>query len=181
MTWSKVLSREFNPVPSEWDVVYFAGVPTPGAARVKVRIPDGLDKQKPKGGKRATIKDNGDPPIEFSIRLELLPDEWQFFVDTVLPLLRPKSKDGGRAPLAMSHPQAVALNVTNVIVGPIDFDHPKSGGTMIVSFSAFEWVPAPAPVKAKTKPQTGDGEQSLAETARAASNPLTLQEQALDF
>ena len=152
MTWAVTLPRIGYPTPSEWDVCYFAGVPTPGVAKVKPRIPDNLDIQKPKGGKRATVKDNGDPPIQFAITLEVLPDEWRFFVDTVLPLLRPKSKDGGRPPVPFVHPQAEALNVPNVIVGPIDFGHPKSGGTMMINFTCFEWVASPAKVKAKTAP-----------------------------
>src|SRR5690606_39927556 len=55
-------------------------------------LPSGLDIQKPKGGKKATIRDEGAPPAQLDIEVELLPEELQEF-ESHIPLLRPRSKN----------------------------------------------------------------------------------------
>ena len=174
MTWNVTLSQEGAGNPTEWDKVWFAGNECPGIARVNASLPNGLDVQKPKGGKRATIKDNGDPPIRLDVTLELLPDELPDLVQTVLPSLRPVGKDGGRAPVSFWHPMATALNVANVIVSDVQLKHPKSGGTMTVTIKCMEWVPAPAKVKAKTTPEDGSGQLALERVAQGSTDPNDL-------
>jgi hypothetical protein len=56
------------PVPNwrrtpDWNTLYLGGVAVVCiAARVKVKLPSGLDIKKGRGKKKATITDNGDPP-----------------------------------------------------------------------------------------------------------------------
>jgi hypothetical protein len=138
----------------DWDVLYLAGVRIAGVARVTFSGESGLDIQKPKGGRRATMKDDGDPPGKLEVELQLLPEDMEAF-EQQIPLLRPTSKNGARDPLEIGHPEARLWGIHVVTIGPINSSHPESGGVKIVTFTAYEWAPAPAPVKkAATKPSS---------------------------
>lgn len=137
-----------------WDVVVLGGTVCPGVATVSAQAPSGLDHQKPKGQKKTFTVDNGDPPVRLKVKVELLPDEFIQFRDNVLPILRPRSKRGGRDPLSIGHPMAEFFGVENVTVDDIDVAEPRSGGTCTVTLQCFEWTAAPAPVKTKGKVQT---------------------------
>lgn len=135
------------PAADPWDVLILGGRDCPGIAQVNVRAASNLDKQKPKGGKRATVVDNGDPPVELSIKIQLQSNEAQRFRDDFLPILKPPGKRNGRARLEITHPMAEMVGVNVVIIEDISIRHPESGGLMIVELKATEWVAAPKPVK----------------------------------
>ena len=173
MSWARNINTEVRnleavpyPVQTAWDYVEFAGNPTPGVAKVSATLSSDLDRQKPKGYKKTYTVDNGDPPVDFDIQIELQPDELAYFRDHIMPVLRPRSKTGGREPLTFSHPLAEFHGVDNIIVEEISTPHPNSGGTMTIRISAFEWTPAP-PKKKKTngatKPQDTSSDPPTAE------------------
>ena len=136
-----------------WDVVVLGGSICPGVATVSARAPSGLDFQKPKGQKKTFTVDNGDPPVEIEIKVELQADEFVQFRDKILPILRPRSKNGGRDPLSISHPIAEFFGVQNITVDDIDVPSPRSGGTCTITLNCLEWTASPAPVKTKGKVQ----------------------------
>lgn len=164
MTWAKNLhtlqtnvdsGQGGTPQKSEWDYVILGGYICPGIARVTVKVGSGLDVQKPKGNKGATITDNGDPPLGVTIEIELQPDEFGTFVQYILPTLRPPGRNGGRAPLKVGHPLLAAVNIDSIVVGPFDLKQPKSGETMKISLDCHQHMDAPRPVKVKKKIQDG--------------------------
>ena len=172
MTWAPDISAPGIRPPGEWDILQLADQPTPGIATVTVTMPDDLDVQKAKGSKRATVKDNGDGLVEVRIELELLPSEWEPFAFGLLPVLRPRSKSGGRDPVSIYHPTTFAAGVDRVIIRPITIDHPDSGGTLKVTISAIEWAPEAAPVKTKDKVSAAnDAEQKQKEEEANRNNP----------
>lgn len=142
-----------------WDYVVLGGQVVPGVAVVDVTMGTGLDIQKPKGGKRATIFDDGDPPAEVSIKLLLQSDEMEGFRDFIMPMLREPGKNGGRQPLEITHPNCELWGIDTIAVGNISSPSPESGGLMTITISATEWVAAPEPVKAKTAVKTNTPEQ----------------------
>jgi hypothetical protein len=144
MTWANDLREENpdQPTPqgTEWDYVIFAGDVCPGIASVDITSPDGLDKKKAKGKRKATISDNGDNPLEIDIDLILLPADLEYFREVTLPTLRPRTRTGAREPLSFGHPMAEFWGVQNIIVGTIKSGHP-SRGQMRVNIKAYEWSP----------------------------------------
>jgi hypothetical protein len=142
-----------TPAASVWDRVGFGEehIVSPGVAKVTVTSRSNLDVQKPKGGKRATVVDQGDPPLEFSIEIVLLPDEMEDFCFHVLPILRPRSAKGARQALRFHHPTTFYWCVQDIIVDSIDMSHPEPGGTVTVRVKAIEWFPEPKPVKKTVK------------------------------
>ena len=166
VSWAKdlqTLEGNTGPTPAntEWDYVLFAGEVCPGVARVSANAPSDLDRQKPKGQKKTFTVDNGDPPIKFEIDILLQPSEMEEFRDFIIPILRPKSKTGGREPLSFEHPLAEFWNVPSIIVDEIRTPHPESGGLMRVRISAQEWTDAPSPpIKTTGKVQDSKGKNS---------------------
>lgn len=139
----------------DWDQLYLGGMRVPGVARVQVKLPSGLDIQKPKGGKRATIRDDGDPPAQLDIEIELQPHEMAEF-EGLIPFFRARSKNG-RAPLEIAHPNAALWGIGVITIGEIDSPMPRSGGTKLISMKAHEWAPAPVAVKkAPDKPKVDE-------------------------
>jgi len=164
MTWAKDL-REGNvttpsPQGTVWDYVIIGGDICPGVAHVTITSPDGLDKKKSKGKKKATITDNGDDPLEINIDLDLLPGDLEYFREKTLPTLRPRTKSGAREALAFRHPMADLWNIQNIIVGTIKTPAPTAGGIMRVNIQAYEWVPQPSVVKSTGKVQ-GESKSGL--------------------
>lgn len=162
MTWTGGL-RNSDGTPqsvngsSEWDYVVFAGDVCPGVAKVTARVPSAWDKQKAKGKKRARMVDNGDQLIEFTIDLTLQPSDFEAFRDFIIPVLRPPSKTGGRAPMTFEHPLAQMWKVNLVTIGDIETPTPGAGGTMSVQIKATEWVKDGANVQKSDKVQTSSG------------------------
>lgn len=164
--WSKNIQtlNPSQPTPSDtsWDKVFLGGDIVPGVAKVSVRKKSGLDIQKPKGGKRASIVDNGDPLAKVTIRLEMFADEYKEFRDFILPIIAPKNKSGGREPLEIGHPHAQMYGINTVAIEDIDAPAPESGSTVKVTITAVEWAPAPAKVKTTGKVKSGEGSKTVA-------------------
>lgn len=141
----------------EWHTLYLGGELIPGVSKVNVKLGSGLDIQKPKGGKKATIRDEGAPPAEFAVETQLVDlAEAQAFQE-IVPLLRPPSKGGARDPLEVTHPLAQLWDVDVVTVGPIDSPSPGPGGALIVKYTLHEWRDKPVEVKkSKKKPRNTD-------------------------
>lgn len=157
MTWAENMSEQngesFAGITGEWDTVKLGGALLPGVCSVSAKIPESMDRRKGHGKKRSTPIDDGDKPMEFSVRLEILPEHFEVFRTETAPLLRSADKATGRAPLEFLHPMAELWGVSVVLIGSINVEAPKSGGTMVVSLELVEWVPAPAPVKTSSKPK----------------------------
>lgn len=69
------------------------------------------------------------------------------------------------------HPMAKLWNVANVVVDRIETPMPTSGGTMVVSIKAIEYVAKPAPVEEEKKVKTATN--PLAGTVFNIPNILT--------
>ena len=124
---------------SDWDVLFLAGNRMPGVARVSITMKGGLDVKKPKKGKKAKVQDEGIHPARIEIELELQSDELEEF-ERAIPDLRPRSKDGSRNPIDISHPNARLWGVNAVMVDDIKSPHPETGGTLTIQISCIEWV-----------------------------------------
>lgn len=139
----------------DWEVLILGEKRMPGVARVEVTIASGLDVQKPKGAKRAKIRDTGTPPASLSIELEFNADELAQLEDAI-GLLRPRSASGPRQPLAITHPQARLWGIAVVVVGSIGAPQPRAGGSYVLRFDATEWAPEPKKVKKADAKPHGD-------------------------
>lgn len=159
-----------------WDTLFLGGVQVPGVVKVNVKLGSGLDIQKPKGWKKATIKDDGAPPIELSIRVEMNAGELINFQEDIIPLIRTRSKKGARDPLEIEHPQAQLWGVDVVTIGDIDAPTPEEGGSYILTMQAIEWYPAP--VEPKKPSENPKGKEKDVQTWRdfAADAPVIAEE-----
>lgn len=149
MSWANKMNTDDDKLGgkrSDWDIIKLGGVTFPGVAEVTLNTPTGLEVKKPRGGKRGTITDTGDPLVSFDISLILLPDDWDEFVKSALPLLKNRSKTKGRDPIQFVHPYATAAGVSNIVISNPKFAPPK-GGIVKVTFKLVEWVKQPRDVK----------------------------------
>jgi hypothetical protein len=133
----------------EWDTFYLAGRPLAGVARVDVNLDSGLDVQKPKGGKKAAIRDQGTPPAEIKVELELTHAQLET-LEAQVNLLRPRAVKGVREPLEASHPNLKLWGINIVTVGKISSPTPRAGGSFTVTIDMVEWVKTP---KKQNKPK----------------------------
>lgn len=123
-------------------------------AKVTVKLPSQLDVQKPTGAKGATIKDQGDPPAEITIELQLTSRPELDAFEAARPLLRQKAKNGARAPLEIEHPNPNYWGITAIVIKEIDSPQPDAVQGWKITIQALEWKPAPnavAPAPAKPK------------------------------
>jgi hypothetical protein len=132
---------------TQWDILILNNEIVPGVARVDAKVKDGRDKQKAKGSKRTRTKQNGSPGVSFRVSVELWPGEADDFRDRILPMLYKANVDGVGVPLLITHPQAAFYEVQAITIGDISTPSPKSGGTLIVSFEADEYMGKPAAIK----------------------------------
>lgn len=150
-------------VSDEWDTCTLGASKIPGEVQVIVTLPDGLDVKKPKGGKKATIQDNGDPPAELTIIVTLGPEDLQAF-KSLVPTLRKRTKTGARDPLKIVHPNPNFWGITTVTIGKIRSPMPETGGFWVVEISAYEWAPGPAKVDKSAKtPKSAAGSAGSAD------------------
>lgn len=140
----------------EWDRLELGGVPMPGVARVEVKLPSSIDRQKPKGGKKARLKDVGSQPAELSIELELQDDELPEFEREAIPILRSRKAGASLEKLSISHPQARMWGIAQVKVGKISSPMPRTGGTYTVHIEAWEHVDVPKVAKPPKEVAEGD-------------------------
>jgi len=142
----------------DWDALYLGGKRIPGIASVDMSLGSGLDVKKPKGGAKATIRDEGTPPTELSVTVRMTHEELERF-ESVIPMLRPRAVNGSRPPLEIAHPQARLWGVNVVTCGPIEAPHPETGDLYVTTFKLTEWVPAPKKMKASApkKPEDDGG------------------------
>lgn len=134
----------------DWDALRLGGKRVPGIAKVKAKLGCGLDIKKPKGGKKGTIKDDGDPLAELEVELDMSHQDVVEFA-ALVPIIRPVAKGGARDPLQIEHPEAALWGIFNVTVGDIDSDHPESGGRKKITLKLIEWAAAPVTVKSSAK------------------------------
>jgi len=122
----------------DWDIVFLGGARMPGVASVEVKGKSGLDKRKAKGSKKGRAADQGEPPIEFDIDLELQPHELNAF-QAALNTLRAANKGETKQPISIAHPQAAMVGVALVMVGSFRLPHPKGGSSYRASIEVIEW------------------------------------------
>ena len=151
------------PIPNwtkknDWDALFIGGKRLPGIATVDVALGSGLDVKKPKGGGKATIRDEGTPPTELDVSLVMTHAELEQF-EPMIPMLRPRAINGARGPLEIAHPQARMWGVNVVTCGPISAPHPETGDLYRLKFKLTEWVPTPKKMKTPppTKPEDDGG------------------------
>lgn len=143
-------------IDEAWDVLVLGEVRVPGVARVKVTLPSGLDKKKPKGGGKARIRDLGAQPAELSIEVQLLPEEMAEFEARIVPKLRARSVGGVAQKLSITHPNAALWGVNQVKIGKVGSPMPSSGGGYVIEFEAIEHVDHPKRVKKPDEVAEGD-------------------------
>ncbi|MDX1526973.1 MAG: hypothetical protein R3337_00010 [Gammaproteobacteria bacterium] len=127
-----------------------AGRALPGVAHVSVSLPDGQDRQKPRGRKKCRTRDDGDRPAEVDCELELLPEQLpqlKSFVST----LRPRGKNQARQPVKIVHPKCAFWGIDAVTIGKIHDPAPSAGDSVIIRIQMFEWAPEPTEVNAQSK------------------------------
>lgn len=165
-----------------WNTVKLGGVVCPGVVTVECDVPSALDIKKAKGSKKATITDTGDPLIEFDLQVVMTTKEQvtEFFAK-VWPILRPRTKSGGREPLAIEHPMAALLQVSAVVVGQVKPHPPKSMDGFIIDIKATEWTDAPTKVKPKSgaasptdKAKDKEGWEKIAGNGSIADNGIPI-------
>ncbi len=138
---------------NDWDVVILAGQELPGYAKVDVVLPTGLDVQKARGAKGATIRDTGDNPAKVKIRTALEDREELDALQAMVPLLRPRGKTSARDPLTIVHPNANFWGITAICIEEVSSPHPTALGGWEIVIDAIEWLP-PAKVKSQAKSPT---------------------------
>jgi hypothetical protein len=138
----------------DWDVVLLGGRFLPGFCTVDISLPSGLDVQKPKGANGATIRDEGSPPAELTIKTSIEEREELDALQAMVPILRPRAKDGARDPLSIVHPNANFWGITAVVIEEISSPQPTAMGGWIVTIKALEWFPAPKKAKDQKKSPT---------------------------
>lgn len=131
-------------------------------AKVNVKLPSGLDVQKPKGAKGATIKDEGDPPAEITIELQLNSRPSLQAFEAAKPMLRQKAKNGAREPLEIEHPNPNYWGITAIVIKDIDSPQPDAVTGWKVTIQALEWKPAPNAVKPAAKKPKAIGDDAAA-------------------
>lgn len=137
-----------------WDFVWLGGELLPGVAQVSVKLGSDLDVKKPPGGTGATIRDQGDPPAEVTIVLNVANQAELDQLESMRPKLRPKSKTGARDPLEIQHPNPNFWGITAVTVKEIDSPSPNAVQGWDLTITCLEWFPAPKPTpKNKKKPK----------------------------
>lgn len=142
----------------DWEVVFLGKHRLPGVARVEVKIPSALDKHKPRGAKKARIRDVGAQPADVSIELELLPSEMAQ-LESVMNTLRPRAANGVQNALIIGHPMCRLYGVGTVKLGEVSSPHPGPGGAFLVKISATEHVDGPKKIKKPaTKSETEDAD-----------------------
>jgi hypothetical protein len=134
-----------------WDVLILGGKVVPGIANVVMDLQAGLDVGKPKGGKGATIKDEGDPPAVVDVTVQLATQEELDAFKALVPMLRPKSKSAARDPIPIEHPNPNFWGIRNVVVGDIKAPMPTAKEGWTISIKLIEWVPVPKAVKKSSK------------------------------
>ena len=130
----------------------------PGIVRIDVNCDSGLDVQKPVGGGKARVVDNGTPPIVFDVEHELTPDEAEDLRVNYIDLLRPKKVGKSREAVSVVHPLALFWGVNAISVGKISNKTPRAGSNLILNYQLIEWVPQPKKLsKPKNKPEASSG------------------------
>ncbi len=136
------------------DVLKLGGVIVPGSSMLRVREGDGLDHKKPKGGKKASTFDNGDPLVEIDVTTTMVFEEDFDAWKRVRAILKPRTKAGARSPLAIENSIAALADVTTVTCGTIELNTPDAGQFFVARYKLTEWAPAPVKVKkARKKPK----------------------------
>jgi hypothetical protein len=157
-----------------WDTLFLAGQFMPGVAKVDVSVKSELDIKKPKGGKGATITDNGDPPCTLKIMLQLTTQSELNALAQMLPLLRPKAKNSVRPPVEIQHPNANFWGITSIIIESIDSPQPSAVDGWTISMSAVQWMPGPKSVAKKAaapkRPQSDEEAWAQYRTADDKAN-----------
>jgi len=141
-----------------WDTLFLGGDFMPGVARVDVTLSSDLDIAKPKAGKGATIKDNGDPPAKLKIRLQIVTKDEIDALAQKLSLLRPKAKNGARDPVEIGHPNANFWGINTITITDISSPQPDAVDGWIITIDAVQWFPAPKAVAAASKKPTATGD-----------------------
>jgi len=131
-----------------WDLCVLGGEFLPGAIRVRVKLGNELDVQKPKGAKGATIRDEGANPSEVSIQCQISEQAEMDQLARCMPFLRTSKKN--RDPLVIEHPHPNMWGIDKVIISEIESEDPDPVEGMTVTISCKEWFPAPSEVKQTT-------------------------------
>jgi hypothetical protein len=143
----------------DWETLFLDGKRMPGVAHVDIQLPSGLEVHKPRGKKKARIKDVGVPPAELDIELEVLPEEMAA-LERVVNVLRPRAANGARKSLQIAHPNAKLWGVNVIKIRNVGSPQPGPGGSYRLKFSAYEHVEAPTKVKKPAaKPANGDPDE----------------------
>lgn len=137
------LPEELSP-PSAWDVVLFAGKPTPGIAVVSGRNGVSLDKKKSPGTDGATITALGYEPAEVDIAIRIwTAAQWAAW-QQLRPVLTARPNKGKPQPLQVYHPALADAGIRSLYVREIGLPRdiqPK--GTKEILIRCSEWLPKP--------------------------------------
>jgi hypothetical protein len=155
MTWGRknfldqlAIDQSSGGTPGIWDVVYFAGKPCPGIAKVSLKLGADIDKRRKKGQKKSRAIDCGAKPAEVDISLTLRPSELESFVSTFVPLLFSLNKTAAQNPIAVGHPALEIWGLDLFVIQDLDQPHPE-GGFLKLSIKGTEWIEEPKVISSK--------------------------------
>jgi len=158
----------------DWERLKLAGRDVECAmVDVKVRLDSGVDVKKSKGKKKARVTDDGEPPAEINVEIQLLPKHLPAFA-AHRNVLRPRAKNAAREPIQFAHPNTEFWGITAVTIKTVDSPMPEAGGLWRVSFKAIEWSASTPEVKAKaTKDQKPSDAEEWQQFAADPESPAT--------
>jgi len=130
-------------------------------AHVTSHLENGFDRQAAKGANFGRKKFLGVAPATFTVTFVVLPEEEDDFWSDVVPLLRPKGRQGAAPPIDIVNPQVNRIGITTVTVLSADIDPPSPRDGRTVTIQLEEWTKAPTPAKEKKRGVTNSTAQNL--------------------
>jgi hypothetical protein len=127
-----------------WDTLVLGGIRVPGMARVKMKLPTGIEERKARGKRGAGLKDVGSKPRKLDIEVRIYSREDRQLADGLRDLIVGKANGDPMDPLAIIHEGANYFKVNAVVLGDVDIDHPDPIDGWTWNIEAFEWQPEQA-------------------------------------
>ncbi len=146
---------------SQWDDCDLGGFHLPGICDVKVKAKRKLDVQEGSGTDYDTVADKGQRSADVKITCKVIErDEWDGWVNDVLPAIWPAGGKGKPQPLEIVHPITDIFRISAMVIQDIDADLSDDNIFTIV-ISGFAWgKPKPSPVKTADKAKGSEAKKA---------------------
>lgn len=153
-----------NPVdtPELYDVLFLAGVETPGLCKLSMpELDEGWEKQESKGSSGGETVHNGAKLVEFEAEIYLWKEfggfDWFAEWESFKPILQtPIQKNASKA-LDIYHPQLEGLGIGSVVVKSRTEPQPDGKGGATVKIKFLQYAPPKPKAAGKPKGSAGAG------------------------